>query len=71
MLGNNMAAQRAAALVWCSPQLSMAGPQPLPARLPVPVSAVLAVAVPWLLCDTRAGELLRLTYTLFILTLIS
>lgn len=71
MLGNNMAAQRAAALASCSPWLPVARPQPLPARLPVPVSAVPAVAVPRLLCDTRAGELPRLTYTLFILTLIS
>lgn len=46
MLGNSVAAQRDAALTRCSPQLPVAGPQPLPARLPVPVSAVPAVAVP-------------------------
>lgn len=46
MLGNNMAVQSDAALTQCSPRLPVAGPQPLPARLPVPVSAVPAVAVP-------------------------
>lgn len=46
MLGNNMAAQKDAALTLCSPRLPAAGPQPLPARLRVPVSAVPAVAVP-------------------------
>lgn len=69
MLGNNAVARKGDAPARLSPRFSAAAVGLGP--LPVPVPSVPAVAVPPGCYATPAGELPRLTYTLFILTLVA